>query len=216
MSDTPGSPFDDGFLPEGAQVMVEAVSDHRVTLVRRVIEIDQPFNTPGNVCVATYLREADGGERMLTRDERSPEAAEAILAYDPTAKGCHLRLIVRAEPDGSLLGLLTGIVPAAEHPSLLDELRADLAAEETASDEPWAASAGSNAFEQAMGTAGGHEALPPIEDLKLVVMLGSVRRVATARRFPDDLRAETADLLKRIEQGATVEVIDQIIGSMQL
>jgi len=78
--------------------------------------------------------------------------------------------------------------------------------------EPWAASVPGAGFEAAAGAESESDGLDA--DAKGMVFLGQIVRLERDRKHPDSLALEAADVLRRVVEGRTDEVVDRLLDDL--
>lgn len=141
----------------------------------------------GMVCMGTYRN-----GRLVARAVLSPEAWAQIEEHGFFEEPLQVVLVARLAPPG-LQCQLFAMVPIPE-----DEMEEP--------EEPWAASVPSSSYESSL------EAEEEPEDLRVApIPLGNIVRYQSDRVHPDSLPLETADVLKKIIEGGTSEVVDRAL-----
>lgn len=165
-----------------------AATAEPVQLSVRLVEDDR---VPSEmVCMGTYRN-----GRLVARSVMSPEAWQQILEHRLFDEPLQVVLVARVAPPG-LQCQLFAMVPLPE-----DE------AEDPA--EPWASSVPSSSYEATVGDS------TEAEDPRVApVPLGNIVRYQRDRVHPDSLPLETADILKKIVEGETAEVVDRALADL--
>jgi len=144
----------------------------------------------GMVCMGTYRN-----GRLVARAVLSPEAWAQIEEHGFFDEPLQVVLVARVAPPG-LQCQLFAMVPIPD-----DEM------EET--EEPWAASVPSSSYESSV------ESEAKEEDPQVApIPLGSIVRYQSDRVHPESLPLETADVLKKIIEGGTSEVVDRALADL--
>jgi hypothetical protein len=143
------------------------------------------------VCMGTFRN-----GRLVARAVLSPEAWAQIEEHGFFEKPLQVVLVARLAPPG-LQCQLFAMVPLAE-----DEV------EET--EEPWAASVPSSAYEAALEGEADEEDDPQVAPIPL----GNVVRFERDRVHPESLPLETADVLRKIIEGDASEVVDRALSDL--
>ncbi len=147
----------------------------------------------GMVCMGSYRN-----GRLIARAVLPPEAWGQIQAYGVFDDPVQVVLVARVAAPG-LQCQLYAMVPLA-----------DLEDEE---DEPWSASVPSSSYEEAVENEGEEEdedddpAVAPIP-------LGNIVRFGRDRVHPESLPLEAVDVLRRIIDGETSEVVDRALSDL--
>jgi hypothetical protein len=143
------------------------------------------------VCMGTYRN-----GRLVARSVMTPEAWAQIQEHGFFEQPLQVVLVARVAPPG-LQCQLFAMVP------LPDE-------ETEEPDEPWSASVPSSSYEASVSDDSSDS-----EDAQVApVPLGNVVRYQRDRVHPDSLPLETADILKKIIEGDTSEVIDRALADL--
>jgi hypothetical protein len=144
------------------------------------------------VCMGTYRN-----GRLVARAVMTPEAWAQIEEHGFFDEPLQVVLVARVAPPG-LQCQLFAMVPLPE-----EEL------EET--EEPWAASVPGSSYEATVEGDQDSEEDPRVAP----VPLGNIIRYDRDRVHPDSLPLETADVLKRIIEGDSTEVLDRALADLQ-
>lgn len=172
--------------------LVLAATDRPLPLAVR--RIDDERVPEGMVGLATYL-----AERLIARCAVLPEVVEFLEARDTFADPVQLVLAAREEPPGLQCRLFAVV---------------DVVIEETASGgegaEPWTASVPKFELEDVPAAADGDDEEPP----QGMFFLGQIVRFAKDRRHPDNLGLEAADVLRKLIEGQTSEVVDRALDDL--
>ena len=147
----------------------------------------------GMVCMGSYRN-----GRLIARAVLPPEAWGQIEEYGIFAQPVQIVLVARAAPPG-LQCQLYAMVP------LPDE-------DEEEESEPWSASVPGASYESVVGEEEDDEedddpAVAPIP-------LGNIVRYERDRVHPDSLPLEAVDVLRRIIDGETSEVVDRALADL--
>ena len=171
-----------------------AATEHPVQSTVKLIEDDRVPD--GMVCMGSYRN-----GRLIARSVLPPEAWGQIDQYGVFDEPVQIVLVARAAPPG-LQCQLYAMIP------LPDE-------EDEEPDEPWSASVPGSSYESAVededdaGTAdpGDEPAVAPIP-------LGNIVRYERDRVHPESLPLEAVDVLRRIIDGETSEVVDRALADL--
>lgn len=171
--------------PESESEVVVAATDRPLPIaVRRITDERVP---PELVGLATYL-----GERLIARCAVPEEVAEFIEGKGLLEQPAQLVLAAKEEAPGLQCRLFALVEVAKER--------------QGEPDEPWAASVPS--FEAATQT-------DPTEPAPQgMIFLGLIVRFAKDRKHPDNLGLEAADVLRRVVEGETTEVVDRVLDDL--
>ena len=189
-----GGGFEDNSRP-GVPVAL-AATETPILLHAELVHDDR---TPdGMVCMGTYR-----GDQLIARCVLSPEAWDEIEEAGVFEEPVPVVLVAQEAPPG-LQCRLFAMIPLVE---LVDD--EDDEGEEDA--EPWAASVPSSRYEEAI--AGGDE--EDDDEPRIVPLpLGNIVRYDRDRKFPESLPREAVDILQKVIQGRTTEVIDRALSDL--
>jgi hypothetical protein len=133
---------------------------------------------------------------MVARAVLTPEAWEQIEEHGFFDEPLQVVLVARLAPPG-LQCQLFAMVPLAQE-------------EGEDSDEPWAASVPSSGYESTVESDTEEEDDPQVAPIPL----GNIVRFERDRVHPDSLPLETADVLRKIIEGGTSEVVDRALSDL--
>lgn len=188
--------------PGGASPVAIAASQNPVQL--RAGLIDDERTPSGMVCMATWRE-----EKLVARCVLPPETWEQIDDFGLLADPVQVVLLAREAPPG-LQCQLFAIVPLPEDLDEDDEEEDD---EDDDSEEPWAASVPSSAYEKVI--AADEEAADDDEEPRVATLpLGTIVRYSHDRVHPDSLPHEAADVLRKVIEGQTVEMVDRALARL--
>jgi len=175
---------------ESADPVALAATEQPVPLVVTLVDDDRV--PEGMVCMATFR-----GERMIARVVMTPEAWGEVEEHEWFSEPRQVVLVAREASPG-LQCQLFAVLPIEA---------AELGDDDDEASEPWAASVPS--FEDAVAgqddsTDGKMAAFP----------LGNIVRFAADRVHPQDLALEAVDVLRKIIDGRTVEVVDRALRDL--
>jgi hypothetical protein len=201
-----GDPAPGPASPDQPSPVALAATETPVELRVALVEDDR---TPeGMVCMGTYR-----GDRLIARCVLPPAAWEQIEEYGLFDEPVPVVLVARESPPG-LQCQLFAMVPVPD----LDEDEMD---EEEEGEEPWAASVPGAGYEAAVAEnavdeAGDGELDEDEEDDAGVtpLPLGNIVRYERDRVHPDSLPHEAADVLMKIIEGKTSEVVDRALADL--
>ncbi len=142
----------------------------------------------GMVCMGTYRN-----GRLVARAVLTPEAWAQIEEHGFFDDPLQVVLVARLAPPG-LQCQLFAMVPIAE-----DEMDEP--------EEPWAASVPGSSYESSVES----EEDQPEDSQIAPVPLGNIVRFEVDRVHPESLPLEAADVLKKIIEGGTSEVVDRAL-----
>ena len=165
----------------------------------RVALVEDDRTPEGMVCMGTFR-----GDRLIARCVLLPAAWEQIEEFGLFDEPVPVVLVARESPPG-LQCQLFAMVPVPEMDDDDDE-------EED--EEPWAASVPGSGYEAAV--AGEEEEEDEEEDEAGVtpLPLGNIVRYDRDRVHPDSLPHEAADVLMKIIEGKTSEVVDRALADL--
>jgi hypothetical protein len=144
------------------------------------------------VCMGTFRN-----GRLVARAVLSPEAWAQIEEHGFFDEPLQVVLVARLAPPGLQCQLFAMVpIPEAE-------------AEEV--DEPWAASVPSSAYEAAASQS---EEAEEDDPQVAPIPLGNIVRFERDRVHPESLPLEAADVLKKIIEGGTSEVVDRALADL--
>jgi len=166
-----------------------AATEHPVQIT--VGLLDDERVPEGMVCMGSYRN-----GRLIARAVLPPEAWGQIHEYGVFDEPVQIVLVARAAPPG-LQCQLYAMVPL---PDAEDE-----------PDEPWSASVPGSSYESSVeeedGEADEDPAVAPIP-------LGNIVRFERDRIHPESLPLEAVDVLRRIIDGDTAEVVDRALADL--
>ena len=166
-----------------------AATEEPIQLKVRLIEDDR--TPPDMVCMGTYRN-----GRLVARSVMSPEAWAQIEEHRFFDEPIQVVLVARVAPPG-LQCQLFAMVPLPDEDS-----------EDT--EEPWAASVPGSSYEASLESEAEGEDDPRVAP----VPLGNIVRFDRDRVHPESLPLETADVLKKIIEGGTSEVVDRALSDL--
>jgi hypothetical protein len=172
-----------------------AASQGPVELHTELVEDDR---TPaGMVCMGTFR-----GERLVSRCVLPPEAWKQIEQYGLFDEPVQVVLLAREAPPG----LQCQLFAVVEVPSEMSD------EEDDEPEEPWAASVPSSAYEAAVGASDEEE---DEEEANVATLpLGNIVRYSHDRVHPENLSHEAADVLRKVIQGETAELVDRALSDL--
>ena len=188
--------------PGGASPVAIAASQNPVQL--RAGLIDDERTPSGMVCMATWRE-----EKLVARCVLPPETWEQIDDFGLLADPVQVVLLAREAPPG-LQCQLFAIVPLPEDLDEDDEEEDD---EDDDSEEPWAESVPSSAYEKVI--AADEETADDDEEPRVATLpLGTIVRYSHDRVHPDSLPHEAADILRKVIEGQTAEMVDRALSRL--
>ena len=169
----------------------------------RVALLEDDRTPEGMVCMGTYR-----GDRLIARCVIPPAAWEQIVEFGLFDEPVPVVLVARESPPG-LQCQLFAMVPIPDDDDEEDE----------EDEEPWAASVPGAAYEAAVA---GEEAGDDDKDEEdeeddagvTPLPLGNIVRYERDRVHPDSLPHEAADVLMKIIEGKTSEVVDRALADL--
>jgi hypothetical protein len=181
-----------------------AVTDAAVQL--RVALVEDERTPEGMLCMGTYR-----GERLVARCVMPPEAWQQVQEYGLFDQPVKVVLVAREEAPG-LQCQLYAMVPV---PDVGDD-------EDESDAEPWAASVPGAGYEAAVADTDEDEDDDEEDDEDEVlgaedvtpIPLGNIVRFDRDRAYPDSLPHEAADILMKVIEGKTSEVVDRALADL--
>jgi hypothetical protein len=181
-----------------------AAAEQPVDLTVRLVDDDR---TPeGMVCMGTYR-----GERLIARCVIPPETWEQVTTFELFGEPVPVVLMAREAPPGlqcQLFALLALPIDLLEGD---DEDGAEEDEEEDEEQSPWAESVPGTSYEREMA---GDDEEDDDEDRVVAFPLGQIVRFDRDRLHPDNLPLEAADVLRRLIEGRTYEVVDKALEDL--
>jgi hypothetical protein len=169
-----------------------AATENPVQLTVGLVE-DQRI-PDGMVCMGSYRN-----GRLVARSVMPPEAWAQIDEYGIFDQPVQVVLVARAAPPGVQCQLYA-MVPLPE--------------EEDEPEEPWAASVPGSSYEASLEESEEEEDEEEDEPRVAPIPLGHVVRYERDRLHPDSLPLEAVDLLRKIIDGKTSEVVDRALADL--
>jgi hypothetical protein len=189
--DTP-DPGEGGDTPSPAAI---AATEHPVQIT--VGLVDDERIPDGMVCMGSYRN-----GRLIARSVLPPEAWSQIQAYGIFDEPVQIVLVARTAPPG-LQCQLYAMVPLPD--------------DEEEDEEPWSASVPGSSYEAVVEEAEDEEdSEADDEDGPAVapIPLGNIVRYERDRVHPESLPLEAVDVLRRIIDGETSEVVDRALADL--
>jgi hypothetical protein len=184
----PVEPGSDGAVPVPAAI---AATENPVQLTVALVQ-DQRI-PEGMVCMGSYRN-----GRLVARSVMPPEAWEQIDQYGIFDEPVQVVLVARAAPPGVQCQLYA-MVPLPE--------------EEDEPDEPWAASVPGSSYEATVEED--EEEEDDEEEPRVApIPLGHIVRYERDRVHPQSLPLEAVDLLRKVIDGKTSEVVDRALADL--
>jgi hypothetical protein len=153
--------------------------------------VDDDRIPEGMICMGSYRN-----GRLIARSVMPPEAWDQITQYGIFDEPVQVVLVARAAPPG-LQCQLYAMVP------LPDE-------EDDEPEEPWAASVPGASYEASVEENEEEEAEPRVAPIPL----GHIVRYERDRVHPESLPLEAVDVLRKIIDGDTSEVVDRALADL--
>jgi hypothetical protein len=166
-----------------------AATENPVQLTVGLVEDDRI--PEGMICMGSYRN-----GRLIARSVMPPEAWDQITQYGIFDEPVQVVLVARAAPPG-LQCQLYAMVP------LPDE-------EDDEPEEPWAASVPGASYEASVEGSEEEEAEPRVAPIPL----GHIVRYERDRVHPESLPLEAVDVLRKIIDGDTSEVVDRALADL--
>jgi hypothetical protein len=191
MSDQPPEPVQ-GESPSPAAI---AATEHPVQITVGLVRDER---VPQDmVCMGTYRN-----GRLVARAVLPPEAWHQIEEYGVFDEPVQVVLVARAAPPG-LQCQLYAMVPLPDDEDEEDE-------------EPWSASVPGSGYESSLEAAEeeAEEGEDQDEPAVAPIPLGHIVRYERDRVHPESLPLEAMDVLRRIIDGKTAEVVDRALADL--
>jgi hypothetical protein len=161
--------------------------------VQLTVALVQDERVPdGMVCMGSYRN-----GRLVARSVMPPEAWEQIDEYGIFDEPVQVVLVARAAPPGVQCQLYA-MVPLPEE-------------EDDEPDEPWAASVPGSSYEASVDES---EEEDEDEPRVAPIPLGHIVRYERDRVHPQSLPLEAVDLLRKVIDGKTSEVVDRALADL--
>jgi hypothetical protein len=187
----PTEPEPNGAEPSPAAI---AATENPVQLTVGLVE-DQRI-PDGMVCMGSYRN-----GRLVARSVMPPEAWAQIDEYGIFDEPVQVVLVARAAPPGVQCQLYA-MVP------LPDE------EEDDEPEEPWAASVPGSSYEASLEESEEEDEEEEDEPRVAPIPLGHIVRYERDRVHPQSLPLEAVDLLRKIIDGKTSEVVDRALADL--
>jgi hypothetical protein len=181
-----------------------AAAEQPVDLAVRLVEDDR---TPeGMVCMGTYR-----GERLIARCVIPPETWEQVTSFELFSEPVPVVLMAREAPPGLQCQLFALLALPLELMESDDDEDEDEDEEGDDDEAPWAESVPGASYEREVAEEDDDE---DDEDQVVAFPLGQIVRFDKDRLHPDNLPLETADVLRRLIEGRTYEVVDKALEDL--
>jgi hypothetical protein len=188
-----GDPGDETPDPAPAPAAIAATESPVQLTVSLVADDRVP---EGMVCMGSFRN-----GRLVARSVMPPEAWQQIEELGIFDEPVQVVLVARAAPPG-LQCQLYAMVPLPEED------------EEDESEEPWAASVPSSSYEATVESEGEDGEEGEEEPRVAPIPLGHIVRYERDRVHPESLPLEAVDVLRKIIDGDTSEVVDKALGDL--
>jgi hypothetical protein len=190
MSSEPPDPAEPGRAPTPAAI---AATDRPVQLS---VQLVQDERVPeGMVCMGSFRN-----GRLIARSVMPPEAWGQIQEYHIFDEPVQVVLVARTAPPG-LQCQLFAMVP-------LPEMDGE-------PDEPWASSVPGSTYEASLTEDEDAEGGEGADDPQVApIPLGDIVRYSRDRVHPESLPLEAVDVLRKIVEGETSELIDRALADL--
>jgi hypothetical protein len=164
--------------------------------VQLSVQLVQDERVPdGMVCMGSFRN-----GRLIARSAMPPEAWEQIREYHIFDEPVQVVLVARTAPPG-LQCQLYAMVPLPD----MDE----------EPDEPWAASVPGSTYEASLVEDEDADEGEDADDPQVApIPLGNIVRYARDRIHPESLPLEAVDVLRKIVDGETSELIDRALSDL--
>jgi len=190
MSAEPPDPAESG---PGLTPAAIAATDRPVQLSVQLVQDERVPD--GMVCMGSFRN-----GRLIARSVMPPEAWGQIQEYHIFDEPVQVVLVARTAPPG-LQCQLYAMVPLPE----IDE----------EPDEPWAASVPGSTYEASLTEDEDAEDTEGADDPQVApIPLGNIVRYTRDRVHPDSLPLEAVDVLRKIVEGETSELIDRALADL--
>ncbi|HET7600284.1 MAG TPA: hypothetical protein VFK09_08315 [Gemmatimonadales bacterium] len=195
MSGTPLDPEEP--TPAGDQPSPAALAATEQPVTLRVALLEDERVPEGMVCMGTYRN-----GRLVARCAMPPEAWDQLQEYKLFDDPVPVVLVAREAPPGLQCQLFAMVTLPPDFP-LEDDER-----------EPWADSVPSSSYEAAVAESEEDEDDDQDDARVAPIPLGNVVRFAKDRVHPDSLPLEAVDVLQRIIDGKTSEIVDKALEDL--
>ena len=193
MTIEPGEPETPDPTPEGDVPVPAAIAATEDPVQLTVALVEDERVPEGMVCMGSFRN-----GRLVARSVMPPEAWAQIDEYGIFDEPVQVVLVARAGPPGVQCQLYA-MVP------LPDE-------EDDEPDEPWAASVPGSSYEASIEDSDEDE--DEDEPRVAPIPLGHIVRYERDRVHPESLPLEAVDLLRRVIDGKTSEVVDKALADL--
>jgi hypothetical protein len=191
MTFEPPEPAEPGSTPTPAAI---ATSERPVQLSVQLVHDERV--PEGMVCMGSFRN-----GRLIARSVMPPEAWAQIHQYHIFDEPVQVVLVARTAPPG-LQCQLYAMVPLP-------------AMEDDEADEPWAASVPGSSYEASLAADEDAEEDESADDPQVApIPLGNIVRYARDRVHPESLPLEAVDVLRKIVDGETSELVDRALADL--
>ncbi|HEX5388019.1 MAG TPA: hypothetical protein VFW66_15050 [Gemmatimonadales bacterium] len=193
MSDsTPFEPEEPAPSGDDASPAALAATEDPVAL--QVLLLEDERVPDGMVCMGTYRN-----GRLVARCAMPPEAWEQLQTYKLFEAPVPVVLVAREAPPGLQCQLFAMVTLPPEFPLEEDE-----------NEEPWAESVPGSGYEASIAEPEEDDDDPRVAPIPL----GNIVRFSRDRVHPESLPLEAVDVLQRIVEGKTNEVVDKALEDL--
>ena len=182
-----------GESPDGAAPLPAAIAATEDPVQLTVALLEDERIPDGMVCMGSYRN-----GRLVARSVMPPEAWEQIEEYGIFDEPVQVVLVARAGPPGVQCQLYA-MVPLPEE-------------EDEEPEEPWAASVPGSSYEASVEET--EDAEDEDEPRVAPIPLGHIVRYDRDRVHPESLPLEAVDLLRKVIDGKTSEVVDRALADL--
>ena len=193
MTIEPGDPEPNGSSPESSAPVPAAIAATEDPVQLTVALVEDERVPEGMVCMGSFRN-----GRLVARSVMPPEAWEQIDQYGIFDDPVQVVLVARAAPPGVQCQLYA-MVPLPEE-------------EDDEPEEPWAASVPGSSYEASLEES--QEEEEDDEPRVAPIPLGHIVRYERDRVHPQSLPLEAVDLLRKVIDGKTSEVVDRALADL--
>jgi hypothetical protein len=194
MTSEPTDPIEPaGESPDGAAPVPAAIAATENPVQLTVALLEDERTPDGMVCMGSYRN-----GRLVARSVMPPEAWEQIDEYGIFDEPVQVVLVAREGPPGVQCQLYA-MVPLPEE-------------EDEEPEEPWAASVPGSSYEASVEET--EDAEDEDEPRVAPIPLGHIVRYDRDRVHPESLPLEAVDLLRKVIDGKTSEVVDRALADL--
>jgi hypothetical protein len=193
MTIEPTDPESTGAAPDNGAPVPAAIAATEDPVQLTVALLKDERVPDGMVCMGSFRN-----GRLVARSVMPPEAWEQIDQYGIFDEPVQVVLVARAAPPGVQCQLYA-MVPLPDD-------------EEDDPEEPWAASVPGSSYEASIEESGEEE--DDDEPRVAPIPLGHIVRYERDRVHPQSLPLEAVDLLRKVIDGRTSEVVDRALADL--